>query len=338
MNARVAIVYWGTRGGGARYVRDLASMAADQDLPLLWSLSSKNELLEEVLAVISHQRVHIADLPDRKSSLVNPIKMLRASMDAFGWLKANNVQRIYFAMPHPWDVALEFVAKRHRIQVWRAIHDGRRHRGDTWPSTPEIRSMAKRADKAVFFSSFVRQQFALAPDKVLETSLLSYAAAASAPKSGRVVFVGRIRPYKGLSLLARSWPLVKTQGAELHVLGDGDGLPPDIFKVAHVTNRWLSEVEIDDAIASAHVLILPYQEASQSGLVPIARRLGTPVVITPVGGLLQQIAGYSAGFVAKTLGPEDLAATIDEALSRVPSGSSSEELPGDDFFRALLAF
>jgi len=56
--------------------------------------------------------------------------------------------------------------------------------------------------------------------------------------------------------------------------------------------------------------VLPYQEASQSGVLPIARHLGLPSLVTPVGGLLEQVEGGKSGFVADDSSAHGLAAAI----------------------------
>jgi glycosyltransferase involved in cell wall biosynthesis len=56
-----------------------------------------------------------------------------------------------------------------------------------------------------------------------------------------------------------------------------------------VEQRWVADDQLASEVASAHALVLPYREASQSGVVPIALAHGIPVVVTAVGGLPGQI-------------------------------------------------
>jgi glycosyltransferase involved in cell wall biosynthesis len=56
--------------------------------------------------------------------------------------------------------------------------------------------------------------------------------------------------------------------------------------------------------------VLPYQEASQSGVLPIAQHLGLPALVTPVGGLLEQVEGGRSGFVADDSSAHGLARSI----------------------------
>ncbi|MBX6744599.1 MAG: glycosyltransferase, partial [Acetobacteraceae bacterium] len=77
-----------------------------------------------------------------------------------------------------------------------------------------------------------------------------------------------------------------------------------------VESRWVAEAEIPALIAAADALVLPYREASQSGVVSLAHAMGVPVVATPVGGLREQVADGVNGVLAAAPEPEALAAAM----------------------------
>ena len=58
-----------------------------------------------------------------------------------------------------------------------------------------------------------------------------------------------------------------------------------------VENRWVPETEIGALLAWSDALILPYREASQSGVAAAALAAGRPVIATCVGGLREQLSG-----------------------------------------------
>jgi glycosyltransferase involved in cell wall biosynthesis len=62
-------------------------------------------------------------------------------------------------------------------------------------------------------------------------------------------------------------------------------------------------------IASSRCLVLPYREASQSGVLPLALAHGVPVIATSVGGLAAQFAHEKSGFVVQP-DPTALAAAM----------------------------
>jgi glycosyltransferase involved in cell wall biosynthesis len=57
-----------------------------------------------------------------------------------------------------------------------------------------------------------------------------------------------------------------------------------------VENRWVPESEIGPLLAWSDALILPYREASQSGVAAAALAAGRPVIATRVGGLSEQLS------------------------------------------------
>lgn len=51
-------------------------------------------------------------------------------------------------------------------------------------------------------------------------------------------------------------------------------------------NRWIDDAERSELFARAAVVALPYVEATQSGVTPVAYAHGKPVVASDVGALV----------------------------------------------------
>ena len=104
---------------------------------------------------------------------------------------------------------------------------------------------------------------------------------------GRVVlFFGLLRPYKGLDVLLEAWREV--EGAELWIVGM-PRMPIDGLRArSGATVRWLprfvSDPEMHALMQRADLLVAPYREAEQSGVVFSALGAGLPVVASDVGG------------------------------------------------------
>ena len=60
----------------------------------------------------------------------------------------------------------------------------------------------------------------------------------------------------------------------------------------------------------ADACILPYVEASQSGVAPLAFGRGRTVIATPVGGLPEQISDGETGLITETVSATALARSI----------------------------
>jgi glycosyltransferase involved in cell wall biosynthesis len=204
------------------------------------------------------------------------------------------------SMAHLWTPFLVQGLVRAGLAYVPIVHDAAPHPGDTdfffeW----RLRKELSAASAAVVLSESVGEQvLRLRPDLPLIRlpigAHLPYGTVAPAPRWD-FLFFGRIRTYKGLDLLRDAWRALSAEhpSATLRVLGDGDldSCAPGLADLPGVTveQRWVADDQLASEVATAHALVLPYREASQSGVVPIALAQGIPVVATAVGGLPGQI-------------------------------------------------
>jgi glycosyltransferase involved in cell wall biosynthesis len=111
-------------------------------------------------------------------------------------------------------------------------------------------------------------------------------------RSPRLLCFGRLLPYKGLDLLAAA--LSQVQGIDVRIAGNGpESAALNALRAipgVAVENRWVAEDEIAPLLAWCDAVVLPYREASQSGVAAIALAAGKPVIATSAGGLREQLA------------------------------------------------
>jgi len=143
-----------------------------------------------------------------------------------------------------------------------------------------------------------------------------------------VLFLGLIRPYKGIDLLAEAWPEVRAAvpTAQLVVVGRrADRAAEDQVERIRaldgvtVTDRYVSVSEMVAYHAASDVVVFPYRRISQSGALMTALGLGRPTVVTPIPGLRDQVAGFESPMVADDVTAAALARALVAAL-RDPSG------------------
>jgi glycosyltransferase involved in cell wall biosynthesis len=75
-------------------------------------------------------------------------------------------------------------------------------------------------------------------------------------------------------------------------------------------NRFIPDEETAQLFLDADVVVLPYIEASQSGVIAISREFGLPVVATGVGGLPEAVRDGETGLIVPTRDPAALAQAI----------------------------
>jgi glycosyltransferase involved in cell wall biosynthesis len=132
----------------------------------------------------------------------------------------------------------------------------------------------------------------------------------------RLLMAGRLKRYKGLELLAEAFKLVsRRQAAALRVVGAAQH-KRDIELLQSLPGvelhlGWKTDREIIAHLDWADVTVLPYVEASQSGVAPMSFARGRPVIATPVGGLPEQVRNGEIGIVTASVSPQVLAGAIE---------------------------
>jgi glycosyltransferase involved in cell wall biosynthesis len=112
----------------------------------------------------------------------------------------------------------------------------------------------------------------LHPDKGIESAVDAFAAAGA----GRLYIVGSVKDRTARNLAYAADLRVhasRTPGVEL-------------------VERYLNDDEFDLWIAAADVVVLPYLRSWSSGALARAQAIGTPVIVTAVGGLVEQASDH----------------------------------------------
>ena len=121
-----------------------------------------------------------------------------------------------------------------------------------------------------------------------------------------ILAFGLIRPYKGTDVLLRAFR--ELEGAELWVVGM-PRMPMEPLRelaaqaggTVRFIDRFVTDPEIPAFMRRADVVVLPYRNIEQSGVLYTALAFGRPLVLSDVGGF-PEIAAQGA---AVTVPPED---------------------------------
>ena len=90
-----------------------------------------------------------------------------------------------------------------------------------------------------------------------------------------------------------------------------------------IINEFVSIERRGELFAAADVVVLPYIEASQSGVIPLAYAAGKPVVVTAVGGLPEAVEDGRTGLV---VAPRDERALADAVVRLLDDPVLAREL------------
>ena len=136
-----------------------------------------------------------------------------------------------------------------------------------------------------------------------------------------LLFFGYVRPYKGLKNLLHAMALLKEKYTDLKLLivGDFDGSKEeylqmikhlDIETQIEIFDEYIPDREVEKYFSASDIVVLPYESATQSGIVQIAYGFEKPVVVTNVGGLPEVVTDGKTGLVVEAGNPKALSEAI----------------------------
>lgn len=153
-----------------------------------------------------------------------------------------------------------------------------------------------------------------------------------------ILFFGRIWKYKGLEYLIKAEPLITKEipDAKIVIAGTGEKFEKYwdlIINKEHyiIHNRYIDYKTGAELFQSSSLVVLPYIEASQSGVIPTAYSFKKPVVVTNVGAIPEIVDDEVTGFVVPPRNPEALA----EAIVKLLKDDDLKKQMGENAYRKL---
>ncbi len=140
-----------------------------------------------------------------------------------------------------------------------------------------------------------------------------------------ILFFGRIKPYKGLEHLLSAFQQLVGGDANYRLIIAGElqkGNEKYMDEVQRMVTReidrgqiilkiqFIPDEEMEVYLKAADVLVLPYNEIFQSGVLFLGYSFGLPVIATDVGSFREEIVEGSTGYLCRPADPADLARTI----------------------------
>ncbi|WP_243103951.1 glycosyltransferase family 4 protein [Clostridium sp. JN-1] len=312
------LIYCGRKGGGALYSIEMAK-----------AISNKVDLT----VVISKQVENLSEWRKTGISLIevntyyNLKTFVISSLNLYKFIKLKNVIKkvkpdiIYYTMIHPWIPIINFLT--HGIPKVYTAHDIKMHKGEENLILSMTNKVGIKNSKRVIVLSKVFKndltKFGINKDKidVIPHAKFSHYIKVNKGKksdfSKTILFFGRIHEYKGIRVLLKAFKIIKTMddGAKLLIVGNGNMTPYEQLiknsKDVFVVNRWIKDDEVGDFFSKADIVVLPYIDASQSGIIPIAYTFSIPVVASRIGGIPEQVDDGKTGILVEPRNEVELA-------------------------------
>jgi glycosyltransferase involved in cell wall biosynthesis len=289
-------------------------------------------------------RVHLQVIP--RARFRQPIRQWKRNRFIMKMVRQFGADLLHVQQGSMW-FNLEMMMNRDLPMVV-TVHDAEPHPGDRESrKTPQwLRTVAfRRADGLIVHTRHVERilrdhlHLRNKPYSVIPHIQIGQATRSStAVNEGCpiVLFFGRIWAYKGLEYLIEAEPLIAERVRDFRIMiaGAGEDMQRYMRMMEHperftVINRYISNEEAGRIFAESSVVVLPYIESSQSGVIPMAYTYGKPVIATRVGGLPEMVHHGSTGLLVAPRSKDELADAIvtlleDEELRR-RMGSAGKE-------------
>ena len=199
------------------------------------------------------------------------------------------------------------------------------------------RRLARRFDAVIAHSAHGRgrviAELGVAPERTHVIAHGAFAHLAAVPPaplpaelgaSGAPVVLcfGLLRPYKGLDVLLDAWE--EPEGAELWIVGRAMMDIAPLRARSRPGVRWVTRYVTDGELAAcfrrADLVVAPYRESEQSGVIATALAFGVPLLASDVGGFGEVAAAGAAALV-----PPGDAGALREAIAQLLADPPARE-------------
>jgi glycosyltransferase involved in cell wall biosynthesis len=131
-----------------------------------------------------------------------------------------------------------------------------------------------------------------------------------------------LTPFKGIDVLLRAFATL--EGAELWIVGRPLGVDVEALERlaaeapgrVRLVTRFVADTEVPAIMRRADLVVLPYRDVDQSGVLYTALAFGKAIVASAVGGFPEVLRGHGAGRMVPPGDPAALAAALRELLSQ----------------------
>lgn len=223
-------------------------------------------------------------------------------------IRKEHFDAIYFESLHIWNLPIMILSGK--AKTYQVIHEVIPHEGDSQVKMVDLmnKAVVKFADIIVLrnktYMNDMVEHYGISRERVKYLELWRrYPAYTEPVHSGRVLFFGRINPYKGVDNLLEIVRLCKE--IQFDVIGRVDprmqGIVEQLANESNVklNNGYVTDEEMKNAFINCDWVIVPYNSASQSGIIIDAYKYSRPVIAFEVGAIPEQIDDGKSGYLVE---------------------------------------
>jgi glycosyltransferase involved in cell wall biosynthesis len=292
------------------YVYEMTHAMVKQDCNLICLLSENNAKNYRLFTDLEkkHNNLKVIFIKTYKTKLQFVIR----TMNVFRFIglahliKKMNVDYIYMPWISRWSSVLCFFIRNTNIIT--TIHDVDTHKGEGDIITDRLKTFnIKKSNKVIVltqgFIPDVMNKYGFAKKDICWIPHANYNYFIFSKQGqcktiyNKILFFGRIYEYKGIVVLLKAMQIIVKINSDIILRIAGNGklsdrekeLITELDQRIELINRTIPDDEVQNIFETTDFTILPYIEASQSGVILVSYGFKKPVIATSVGGLPEQI-------------------------------------------------
>lgn len=329
-NKRVVVNYTGRKGGGAVFAYEMTKSLVENGCIVYAIISEDIENINKWKELFLEDLIIISTYSNTVNFITNSI-----SFKLFGLPRIKNkfknkkIDTVYVPMIQPWSGLINSVFKETQKIV--TVHDPKPHSGSNLIFNYLSKKAAMDADDIVILSETFKEYSAQHYGKekknihVIPHGIFDYYKGVEDLNNSvhydkdkiNFLFFGRITKYKGLGILSQAYEMLTKEfdNITLSVVGNGnfEEYREEYSRLNNVkiVNRWINDEEVGSFFKGDNIVtVLPYMDATQSGVIPIAMDYNSLVIASNTGGLSEQVKHGETGYLFETGNPKALYETM----------------------------
>jgi len=306
MKKAVLINYLGRKGGGALYAYEMTKALTEMNCDVYVILPKNIDNLNSWKALNLKELYLVDTYSNTITFIINTIifKLFRIKLlkKHYANIKIDNV---YVPMIQPWTYFVNKIFTRSHTIV--TLHDPKPHQGFSSFLNRFYEKAVKEADDVVILSrKFVdytcetynkrKDQVHVIPHGIFGFySKYSFDNGISRNNQINFLFFGRITEYKGLHLLANAYRRLYDVNPNISLVVAGSGNFSQYreaysqLKNVTIVNEFIPDDQVSSYFRGNNIVtVLPYTDATQSGVIPIAMKENSLLLVSNTGALREQ--------------------------------------------------
>ncbi|MBU0996184.1 MAG: glycosyltransferase family 4 protein [Proteobacteria bacterium] len=236
------------------------------------------------------------------------------------------------------DISLRFswsICRLRNIPIVATIHDPVPHSGErNWRKGLAYRLVFKKITHFILMNSRLTTAFSdrygITPDRINTIPLGTYdifrewIQTPVHTEQKTILFFGRLSVYKGIEVLYKAAPIVAEKIPDVNfviagkpVAGYSPSIPPKLSNNGRfeIIETYITNVHMAELFQRARVVVCPYIDATQSGVLLTAYAFNKPVIGTDTGGLAEYIWHQKTGLLIPPSDKSALSQALIDILS-----------------------